>query len=133
MCSHSGAACTTLTPELCKTDVCSQPSGAQPQCGQQPRLQQSSQFLPMRSVKHHHTVFRKCLLGCLWNQPFPLWRSQSLGFTWRGDSVLVCGFQLTDGKQHHLDGPNEDASQAAIKYHVEQKDLNCGENRQRRL
>lgn len=55
---------------------------------------------------------------------------QSLGFTWRGHTVLVCGLQFIDGEQHHLDGSDEDASQAAIKYHVEQKDLNCGENRQ---
>jgi len=51
--------------------------------------------------------------------------------TWWGHSVLVCGLEFADGEQHHLDGPNEDASQAAIKYHVEQKDLNCKEHRQK--
>ena len=30
-----------------------------------------------------------------------------------------------------MDGSDEDASQAAIKYHVEQKDLNCKEDRQK--
>lgn len=42
---------------------------------------------------------------------------------------MVRGLKFTDGEQHHLDGSDEDAGQAAVEYHVEQKDLNCGENR----
>ena len=49
--------------------------------------------------------------------------------TWGGHSVLICGLEFADGKQHHLDGSDEDARQAAIKNDVEQKDLNCKENR----
>lgn len=107
-----------------------QPSGAEPQCGQESWLQNSSRFLPMLSSKlYYGTISWRCLLG--WKcHPFNCWRGHSLGFTWRGHTVLVCGLQFIDGEQHHLDGSNEDASQAAIKYHVEQKDLNCGENRQ---
>lgn len=52
-------------------------------------------------------------------------------FTWWGHSVLIGGLKFTDGKEHHLDGSDEDAGQAAIKYHVEQKDLNCKGDRQK--
>lgn len=51
--------------------------------------------------------------------------------TWWGHTVLVCGLEFADGEQHHLNGPNEDPSQAAVKYHVEQKDLNYKEHRQK--
>lgn len=50
-------------------------------------------------------------------------------FTWRGHAVLVGGLELADSEQHHLDGSDEDASQAAVKYDVEQEDLNCKEDR----
>lgn len=40
-------------------------------------------------------------------------------FTWWGHSVLICGLKFTDGEQHHLDGSDEDARQAAIKNYVE--------------
>lgn len=52
--------------------------------------------------------------------------------TWRGHTVLVGGLKFTDREQQHLDGPDEDAGQAAIKDQVEQKDLNCKESRQNR-
>lgn len=45
--------------------------------------------------------------------------------TWRCYSVLILGLEFTDSEQHDLNGPDEDASQAAIEDHIEEEDLNC--------
>lgn len=64
--------------------------------------------------------------------PPPEAADSARSLTWRGHPVLVGGLELADGEQHHLDGADEDAGQAAIEYHVEQKDLNCEGRREQK-
>ena len=53
--------------------------------------------------------------------------------TWRCNSILILGLELTDSEKHDLDGPNENPCQAAIEDDIEEEDLNCEKRRNTRV
>lgn len=75
---------------------------------------------PQRQTRIHPTA-----MGHVISLP-----SRLLIVTWGCYSVLILGLEFADSEQHDLNGPNEDACQAAIEDQVEEEDLNCDKTEQ---
>lgn len=49
------------------------------------------------------------------------------------NSVLPGGLVFTQSEQHCLDGANEDPSQAAVEYNIEERNFDCGGEGKKRV
>ena len=56
-------------------------------------------------------------------------RKRATALTRWSDPVLPGGLVVAEGEQHGLDGADEDPGQTAVEDHVEQRDLDCGGDR----